>query len=263
MFFQKHQAIYLARFASLFKDASILHGVSTRKKGVSLSPFHSLNLAVQTEDDPGDVIRNREIFFDSIGINESAICQAQQVHGTTVQIVEQPGDYPETDGFITSIPELMLTIRIADCLPVFLYTPQNRIIGLVHAGWRGTSQKITKNAANKMIEHFGVGVKNIHAFLGPSIGPCCYQVGDEVAKQFPSNCVQSNKLNLWKANRDQLIQIGVLPSNINVSQLCTCCHQEWFYSHRGSDGKTGRILAFFMLKQTSYISRKDAGNNQE
>ncbi len=248
MFFQRIQSVYLARFASLFEDPDILHGVSTRKGGESLPPFSGLNLGIPSEDNRETVFQNRHTFFSHIGIPETSIVQAEQVHGDSVRSVKRSGNYPDTDGFITNTTNLMLTIRVADCLPVFLYAPQQKVIGLVHAGWRGSSMKIVQNAVRTMVDEFGVGVDSIHSFLGPSIGPCCYEVGDEVAAEFPESCVQNNHLDLWKTNQEQLVSMGLAPSNIRISEFCTCCHQDWFFSHRGSGGKTGRMLAFIMLR---------------
>ncbi len=250
MFFEKVGNLFIGRFAELFSE-NISHGFSTRKGGVSNPPYDTLNLGINTDDQYCNVIENRKRFFKTIGISERKAAIPQQVHDNRVQVITKPGFYTDTDGLITQVPGVVLTIQTADCVPVFLYEPVKRVIGLVHAGWRGTYKNIVFETVNSMIRNFSVTAENINIFFGPSIGPCCYQVGDNVIQHFSLKYIHNNHLNLWLCLYDQLTETGCIPENIHMSRLCTVCYPEWFFSHRRYNARTGRMLAFIYLKKNT------------
>jgi YfiH family protein len=163
---------------------------------------------------------------------------------------------PKADILITNRPEVTLFLRFADCVPIMLFDPRQQAIALVHAGWRGTLQKASAAAARALVEHYGSRPQDIRAGIGPSIGPCHYAVGEEVVAgtraafgaEAEQLLIQNHQphLNLWEANALALRQVGV--EQIEVSGLCTACHTEHFFSHRGERGQTGRFGALLGLR---------------
>ena len=162
------------------------------------------------------------------------------------------------DGFVSNTKNLYINAKSADCTPVLLYDPKQKVIGAVHSGWKGTVQKIAHFAVKLMVDNFNSNPKNIVAGIGPSNGPCCYEVGDEVvervAMEFETNSPflilnSKNKkvhFDLWKTNEYILLESGLLKTNIETSGLCTQCNPELFYSARRSE--TGRIVAGICLR---------------
>lgn len=251
MIFQKQGSLFIGKFASFLNEPAISHGISTRKGGVSHVPYDSLNLGYQLEDSAQNVNLNRERFLASFQKGEADVVQANQVHDIQIKTVTTPGTYDNVDGFLTHTPDLPLTIRVADCMPIFLYDPDQKVIGLIHAGWRGTAKKIIQKAIALMVSEFHSKCETIKAALGPSIGSCCYQIKDDVASQFPHQYVHNHHLDIGQYNFDQLLEAGLMLQNIEKNDLCTCCYQEWFFSHRGSQGNTGRMLAFLSIKHSN------------
>ncbi len=249
MFFEKKSQLFVGRFARLYGSDVVLHAFSTRKGGVSQKPFDTLNLGDRCGDDEKSVQENRHRFFQLLGIKHDELAIPVQIHGNHILQVTTPGIYPETDGLITDVPGVCLVIQVADCLPIYLYDPVHRAIGLIHAGWRGSAQKIVVEGLSAMKFSFKTRTEDLSVFLGPSIGPCCYEVGTEVSRHFPENVMQGNRLNLWKMNQNLLIESGVSSDNITVSGLCTVCYPDWFFSHRKSGGKTGRMMGIIGLKE--------------
>jgi len=248
MFFERRENLFIGRFAELFLNQVVFHGFSTRKGGVSDSSYHSLNLGSRTGDAPSRVAENRRRFFHSIGIRKQNLALPQQVHGDRVERVAKPGRYENTDGLVTNVRGIVLTIQVADCLPVFLYDPLRNAVGLVHAGWRSTELGIVSKGVAKMAHHFQTNPTDLWVFFGPSIGPCCYEIGPEAARRFSAKYISQGRLDLWQCNRDQLLDAGVLPHKIEMSCLCTVCRPEWFFSHRASGGRTGRMMAVIGLR---------------
>ena len=143
-----------------------------------------------------------------------------------------------------------IAIRTADCVPVFVFDPLRRVIGLVHAGWRGTYKTIASKTVQKMQEKYSCLSSSLKIFLGPSIRECCYQVGEEFRDYFPSH-VRDREGHLYvdmiSANRSQLLQAGVQRENILDSGVCTCCNKNYF-SFRRDGKKAGRMISLMMLK---------------
>lgn len=239
---------------------------STRNGGISASPFDSLNLAFHVGDAPEAVTTNREIFAAAAGFSlESLVC-AQQVHGTRIfsasSLDRGRGVYnyedavPETDALITDDSNVVLGAFFADCVPVYIADPVRKAVGLAHAGWKGTVHHIAQKTVAKMAEEFGCMPADCFAFIGPSIGPCCYRVGEEVISLLdPAAAAHVSpegedkkgfKLDLWGANRDNLIAAGLSDDKISVSGICTRCDAR-FFSFRREGGQTGRMGGFIGL----------------
>jgi YfiH family protein len=248
MFFERKGHLFIARFAGLFRDRVIYHGFSTRKGGVSRSRYRSLNLGYGTGDSVDRVEKNRNQFFRSMGISLNSTAVPEQIHGIRIARVTEPGKYSETDGLVTDTPGISLVVQVADCLPIYFYDLCRKAIGLAHAGWKGTVLRISSKVVLEMKHQFGTRPQDLWVFFGPSIGPCCYDVGQDVSGQFSSKYLSGGKLDLWQINRDLLVETGVKPERIVMSRLCTVCHPEWFYSHRASGGSTGRMMAILGLR---------------
>ena len=248
MFFEKIGDLFIGRFAPLIGDSTIIHGFSTRKEGVSNPPYDTLNLGMGTDDLRDRVDENRRRFFHAMSIPLRSAAIPRQVHGNRIVRITEPGTYPATDGLMTDVPGIGLVVQVADCLPVYLYDPVRKVVGLVHAGWRGTKSKIVSKAVEEMSRLYNTKAHDLHVFFGPSIGPCCYEVGNDVSMYFFDKYLKNGKFNLWESNRDLLIGMGVKTERIIVSRLCTVCLSEWFFSHRADGGKTGRMMAIIGLR---------------
>ena len=192
------------------------------------------------------------------GVAPNRVRQLRQVHGP--RIVEAadtlPDDDDGADGVVTGDPSLLLTVRVADCVPLLIADTKIGAVGAVHAGWRGTLAGIAVRAVERMTALFGSRPANLVTALGPSIGPCCYEVGPDMRGRFVRagwaersvdewfGTAGPPHLDLWRANRDQLIAAGVPGPAVLVPRLCTACHPEWFYSYRREAERTGRMFAF-------------------
>ena len=253
------------RFNNLSKfKKEIEHFISDRKGGVSPAPYDSLNIGFNTQDDRKYVLRNRKALLEKVGIKLRALTTAKQTHSNNVYLVSpfQRGlgskDYEsaisDTDSLITRSPDILLLVQVADCVPLLIYDPKMKVIAAVHAGWKGTIAKIAEKTVKKMQEEFGSNPKDLVIGIGPSIGPCCYEVGDEVignAGDMKKFIDKKNKFDLWKANEFQLTSVRVKRSNIEISGICTKDNSGKYFSARASNGMTGRFGAGIMLRANS------------
>jgi YfiH family protein len=181
-----------------------------------------------------------------------------QVHGATVVRAHAgpAGERLRADGLASDNPDIVLTVRVADCVPLLLADARRGVVAAVHAGWRGTAAGIAGAAVSLLTGSFGCRPADVLAALGPSIGPCCYVVGPELIDAFRAEghggavdrwfgSQQARlRLNLWAANRDQLVAAGVPARSVFVSGLCTACQPDWFYSFRREGPATGRLVGF-------------------
>ena len=249
MFFQRKDSLFLGRYAALFRNRSVFHGFSTRCGGISPPPYESLNLGTGSGDHPDWVEKNRDRFYRAMAIAGGRAAIPGQVHGNRVARVTEPGRIEHTDGLVTDTRGIALIVQIADCLPIFLFDPVHEAVGIVHAGWRGSVLGIASSAVTMMETHFGCRPEHVRAFIGPSIGPCCYRVQSDIARQFASEYVTRGTLDLWRCNADQLIEAGLHANAVEVSRICTSCNSDWFFSHRASGGCTGRMMAVIGLSE--------------
>ena len=174
------------------------------------------------------------------------LASLNQVHSSICLYAgDRQGRLGEGDALITDVAGAMVAVRTADCIPVLLVDTRLRAVAAVHAGWRGTVQRISALTVDAMISRFGSRPQDLTAAIGPGIGPCCYEVGEEVAAQFPerADLQGRTRVDLPEANRRQLIAAGLSPERIYKAGLCTCCSGEEFYSWRREHSRSGRMIA--------------------
>lgn len=251
---------------SRFNDG-IKHFLSARKGGVSLNEYSSLNLGLNQADIPSNVFKNREILSKTVGIDSALFVFARQVHSTNVMRVFESDRgrglysrvtaFPFTDAMVTNSKQVCLITLAADCVPILFYDPVKRAIGVAHAGWKGTVLKISQFVVNSFQEEFGSNPEDLIVGIGPSAGPCCYEIGKDVADEVsltfgeksnvlkPTGKPDKFILDLWEANRITLISNGIMDENIEVSRRCTICENHEFFSARRGD--KGRFGAGIML----------------
>lgn len=241
------------QFEAWLDQPHLVHAIFTRHGGVSRPPYATLNLSRAVGDDLSAVEHNHTRICQALNISRSQVVQCHLMHGRTVRVVtaRENGQPPGlADGLVTAQPGVMLSMRFADCVPILLHDPRRKAVGLVHAGWRGTLQNVAAAAVRAMTEELGCVGPDITALIGPSIGPCCYEVGTEVVQAFtailpdmaPLLLRQDGRrvyLDLWQANYQQLLAAGV--GQVYNMELCTACHRDLFFSHRGDGGCTGRF----------------------
>ena len=231
---------------------NIVAALSTRGGGTSSDEYCSLNVGITTGDDPESVDENRRRLLDSLSISKDRLAIPQQTHSSNVKRVFEPGHYEDCDALITDVPNLFLTLSVADCCPIFAYDGARSAVGIAHAGWSGTQHAIAQRLIDEFASSFGSDPSDLLVALGPSIGPCCYKVGDDLREVFdPSLFRQSgveHYLDLWEANRRQLVAAGLKASSIFVSRVCTSCGPELFFSHRRDRGRTGRMMAVIGMR---------------
>ena len=256
-------------FPKLEACGAVNHAFSTRMGGISKGFRGSMNLGITNGDDI-DVVREnyRRICFVA-GIDSSRLVVARQTHTANVRIVSPedvgkgitiPRDYDDVDGLITDMPGVGLVTLFADCVPLLFCDPVKKVIAASHSGWRGTAQEIGAVTVKKMHDTFGCRLEDIIAGIGPSIGPCCYEVDAPVYERFSdiekidaSAFMKQTRdghymLNLWEANRLILIKAGITPEHIDTNDICTCCNGEYLHSHRATKGNRGSLGAIIALK---------------
>ena len=254
---------------SVFPRELVVHAISTRFGGMSKPPYDSMNLALHIDDDKADVAENRRRFLGWLGLDFERLTMAEQVHGDNILRVGEAeagrgrlsyaDAIPATDALMTDAPGIPLMLCFADCTPVLLFDPVRRAAAIAHGGWKGTALSIAAKTVRAMAEAFGTRPEDCLAAIGPAIGPCCYEVGDEVAgefqralPQFADEIISEHDgkihLDLWKANRLQLEEAGLLPAHIDTAGVCTACHARTFFSYRADGPATGRIAAVMAVR---------------
>ena len=217
---------------------------TSRLGGVSGGAFESLNLGALTDDDPLNVVENRRLACEAVDADASTATMAWQHHSAEVRRAEPRGivtpgtQFDRCDGLWTDEPGQAMMLLAADCLPIALgrANGSHPALGVLHAGWRGLLDGIVAEGAKAL------GEGRLAAAIGPGIGPCCYEVGDEVAEPFRAaygdEVVTENRLDLWSAAEQALRAAGC--DEVERADLCTFCHPELFFSHRRDRGRTGR-----------------------
>ena len=231
---------------------------STRQGGVSRGPFVSLNLGLTSQDPKENVLENRRRFERAAGFVRPRLLR--QVHGVTVVDIpsEEEEGIQEGDALISSAFGRALGVLTADCLPIVLYDPVPPAIGIVHASRVGTARRVSSATLQKMVDRHGANPSRIRAYLGPGIGPCCYEVGQEVLEDYqrgvPGWCEFATYrgkerflLDLWGLNQSELESAGVPAGQIHSLGLCTACHPEEFFSYRRDGPGTGRMMNVVFL----------------
>jgi purine-nucleoside/S-methyl-5'-thioadenosine phosphorylase / adenosine deaminase len=259
------------QFESLAREAPfVTHGVFSRQGGISEAPYESLNAGPQTADDPACIAQNHARIVGALpGEPMLAGClpgQCSDVREVTAEDVVTAGTPAgilpgRCDAFITQVSGIALYWAVADCSVILLVDPTHRAIGLTHAGWRGTSEGVVRKTLAAMRGAYGTSPGECLAAIGPTIGPCCYEVDEPVRKAFATDHVvaasarfstvrvpgdaggerDSLRLDLAASSRAQLVACGVPEARIEVADLCTGCHTDLFFSHRIEGGPTGRF----------------------
>lgn len=271
----------------------LVHGFSTRKGGASrLNGTAVLNLGVTDWDSPAAVTQNRKAFVNALAAPkpdskqdskiaiEPSLITLRQIHSDVVHVFSKaPASAPQGDAAISTQGGFLLGIQTADCVPILLADTRRRVVAAIHAGWRGTLARIVTKTLGRMRLEFGTDPEDLVAAVGPAIGPCCYEVGPEVAQAFAGQFAHAAdwfqgpferlatgeepnplpwltmmppghepppervQLDLAAANRWQLVDAGINPRNIAVSSLCTGCRKDLFFSYRKEGAGTGRMLS--------------------
>jgi polyphenol oxidase len=263
MSFLEDRGLRAYQFETLV-GCAITHGIFTRQGGVSPSPWASLNLGGTVGDERANVVENRQRIFDFAGRPVQSIYDVWQVHGTHIlsSRAPRPLDAPheQADAILSDHPDVTLFMRFADCVPILIHDPVRRVVGIVHAGWKGTLARIAGLAVQRMKSEYGSHPADILAGIGPSICRDEYEVGLEVAEEsrdvFPDGegqvIIEREQrffLDLWAANRIILEEAGLLSDHIQVAGLCTARNLQDWYSHRAENGRTGRFGAFIALRE--------------
>jgi YfiH family protein len=219
--------------------------MSTRSGGSSKGPFASLNLGFSTGDDREAVERNRRLFFEASGLSSPAF--TRQEHGRSILIAAAAGLAGHGDGLVTAVPRLPVSCLVADCAPVAAADPVAGVAGIAHAGWRGAAAGIAR-ALVESLRALGAEPARLAAAVLPCIGPCCCEVGDDVAARFrPAHVLirpgRRARLDLPALLRDELTGSGVPAGNVETWALCTRCRSDLFFSYRRDGTAGGRMLA--------------------
>jgi YfiH family protein len=253
---------------------NVTNVVTTRVGGKSAAPYESLNLALHVGDKADTVLENRARLAQALGLEPEALTVPEQVHKIKVSVVKnahrgrgavtEEDALPKADAMVTNVPEIPLMVLIADCVALSFYDRKRNVIGLAHAGWRGTLEEIAVETVRKMEKTFGCEPEDIIVGISPSIGRGHYEIGEDVSKAFiekfgrgaAREFVEEDMdgtcyLDLWAANEYQLREHGIHGDNILIAEMCTACHPDKFYSHRHENGKTGRVGAIMMLHSTT------------
>jgi polyphenol oxidase len=276
------RGVRVLQVAALTKLPWLVHGFSTRPGGVSeLDGGKVLNLGFAEWDSRENVLENRRRFQSALNANDLQLVALKQIHSDVIQMFDAlPAEPCRGDASVTNRAGLLLGIQTADCVPILLVDPKKRAVAAVHAGWRGTLQRIVVKAIGQMRMQFGTKPGDLLAAIGPAIGGCCYEVGTEVAIQFQSQFADAHEwfdefrtgdepnsvqwlnmmppghqpppknvhLDLPKANRSQLLAAGLFEKNIFSSNLCTACHPDLFFSYRKQGPHSGRLLSAIGIK---------------
>jgi YfiH family protein len=279
---KKSRGLRILQVPALAKLPWLLHGFSTRPGGVSLLDGEKvLNLGFTEWDSRENVLENRRCFQSTLDATDLKLVSLKQIHSDVIHLFDAaPAEPCRGDASATNRPGLLLAVQTADCVPILLVDPKKRAIAAVHAGWRGTLQRIVTKAIGKMQMEFGTNPADLLAAIGPSIGGCCYEVGTEVAIQFQSQFVDAPEwfdefrtgdepnpiqwlnmmppghqpppknvlLDLRKANRAQLLGTGLRATNIFVSDLCTACRRDLLFSFRKEGPQSGRLLSVIGIR---------------
>jgi YfiH family protein len=235
---------------------------------MSEPPFASLNIGLHVNDRPGPVIENRRRLCAALDVPLESLVVPQQVHGSQVVAVggthrglgatDHALSIRGDDGLVTAEPGLALIAFSSDCPLIILYDPVRHAVGLIHAGWRGTVGRIAEAGVRSMVGMVGNRPGDLIACICPSIGPCCFEVRQDVLDAASGGGLPVDQLvvrrdgttsfDLWKSNELQLRAAGLCEDHIICSRVCTACHTDLFFSHRREQGKTGRFAALVALR---------------
>jgi hypothetical protein len=241
-----------------FSLPGLRQALSTRHGGVSEGAFATLNLGYHVEDDPARVTENRRRFAAAAGYDPAALVTAQQVHGTRLAWVgkadrgrgalDWAGAIPATDGLLTAVPEVPVAILVADCAAVLIADPVRRVLALAHAGWRGALGRIASAAVQELVEA-GSRPEELRVGISPTLCPACLEVSEEIGKMVAAELGEATvdftgakpRLRIHAMLAADLASAGVSSAQIAAHPDCTRCRTDKYFSHRGQDGRAGRM----------------------
>lgn len=254
----------------LEQTGMVKHCFTTRQGGVSEGIFESLNLSFTRGDKKEAVEENFRRVAKALGTEYENFVFTDQTHTTNIKRVgkEDAGKgltrergYTDIDGLITNEPGIVLSTFYADCVPLYFIDPVHRAIGLSHSGWRGTVRRMGRVTIEAMKAEFGTRPEDVICAIGPSICQSCYEVSEDVAVEFKQEFPGKEEeilmdkgngkyqLDLWRANELILLEAGVKPEHLAVTNICTCCNDKLLFSHRASQGKRGNLGAFLSITE--------------
>ena len=259
--------IMLIRYPILENSAGVEAFTTTRQGGTSEGNYASLNMGFNSGDTPERVRTNRERVGKRLLVEAERMIFPKQTHSAHVKIIDEtffalsPDDkslfLADTDALITSLPDVCIAVKTADCVPVLIFDPVHAVAAAIHAGWRGTLQQIVRLTVETMQHQMGCLPENMVAAIGPAISADVYEVGEEVWHHFDPRFLKENKqsgkrlLDLREANRAQLLHAGVSVQNIGLyAQYCSFQQPEMFYSARRDGAQTGRMASGIIIRQT-------------
>ncbi len=246
--------------SSIFSETSLIHAFTARK--VDTQAKLGFTLGAGGDNTIEDIVAdNRKKICKILNIENKQVVIPQQEHTNIVKVINNSSqELKNTDGVITDNPDIVLMLQFADCTPIILYEPDKKVAGVVHAGWKGTAGRIVCNAVKKFEENFNIKPVNILASIGPAIGQCCYPVSKDVYLKLKNSVNISScqafknahsydkiHVDLKKLNKLQLQEVGV--ENIDISDFCTSCNNDLFFSYRAENGKTGRHSAIASIEE--------------
>ncbi|MBN1364672.1 MAG: peptidoglycan editing factor PgeF [Syntrophaceae bacterium] len=265
--FHKHKKHSIQYYESSYLSGCdfLTHAFCTRLGGVSKEDYKSLNISFKEGDMEDRVLQNWYRLAMAFAIPVDYFLTLNQVHGDDILVIKPYGNYlPEEgtlnyDAIVTTRENLAICIKTADCVPVFIVDRVKKIIAAVHAGWKSTALEISAKVTSLFFEKYRSSEKNLLAAIGPAIGQCCFEIDEKEAKPFqkqkdheafllPSERKDKWIVDLAESNRRQIINSGIPEENIDISNLCTSCRHDLFFSYRRSGGVTGRQLNFIMIK---------------
>ncbi len=227
-------------------------GLSARRGGVSRGNLNSLNFGSRVGDSPELIDENLRRLSLAVGVNLLEAARVHLQHGRSVLEVDSPGLAGSADAMVTREPDLPLAATVADCLPLLL-AADGRAVGIAHCGWRGILSGVAPAVVKALVRLSGRPAAGLRAWIGPGIGPCCFNVSAEVALRFPPEVrigwrgwQRESRVDLPRLLRHQLEQAGLGPGRIQEAGLCSACRRDLFYSHRRDRASTGRMLAWIM-----------------
>ena len=263
---KENKGVTYLTYPALEELSGFVHAFSTRLGGVSEGIYSSMNLSFTRGDDENSVMENYRRLAEAVGFSVENIVTSDQTHTANVRVITEadrgngitkPRPYTDVDGMITNVPGLVLATFYADCVPLYFIDPVRKAIGLSHSGWRGTAAHIGAVTVRRMQEEYGSLQEDIYGAIGPSICQECYEVSEDVILEFQKTFPEQSwrdlfyrkengkyQLNLWEANRQIMLEAGLIEEHISLPGLCTCCNPEFLFSHRASRGKRGNLGAF-------------------
>lgn len=266
---EKNGVVWL-EFPALSRPGMVRHGFSTRLGGVSEGKFSTMNLTFTRGDNPEHVRENYRRIADALEVEDGKMVLSWQTHTTNVRVVKEEDagkgidrerDYKDVDGLVTNVPGITLVTFYADCVPLYILDPVHSAIGLSHSGWRGTLHRMGGETLEVMNREYGTRPEDVIVCIGPSICQDCFEVGEEVVREFarvfqipdlPGLYYRKEngkyQLNLWRANEIVFREAGVLSENIHVTDICTRCNPQLLFSHRAMGTERGNLAAFLCLK---------------